>query len=92
MADTLPKNVRILQASFTEVAETKKTKEVIQELFLQESSKSELEPTDSDPEDIGSRSDEYDPSIDQFTLHHDSNEDNELGMSFDFEALHNLDT
>ncbi|KAG5614523.1 hypothetical protein H5410_014347 [Solanum commersonii] len=92
MADTLPKSVRILPASFTEVAETKKTKEVIQERIIQESPKSEPEPADSNPEDTGSRSDEYDPSINQFTQFHDPNEGDESGMSFDSEALHNLDT
>ncbi|KAG5568682.1 hypothetical protein H5410_064299 [Solanum commersonii] len=62
MADTLPKSVRILPASFNTVAETK------------------------------SRSDENNLSIDQFTRHYDPNEDNDSEMSFDSEALHNLDT
>ncbi|KAG5596321.1 hypothetical protein H5410_037553 [Solanum commersonii] len=50
------------------------------------------ESADFDPEDTESRSDENDLSIDQFTQHYDPNEDNDSGMSFDFEALHNLDT
>ncbi|KAG5567995.1 hypothetical protein H5410_064989 [Solanum commersonii] len=62
-----------------------KTKEVIQE-------NPKLEPTNSDPEDTESRSDENDLSIEQFTQHYNPNEDNDSGMSFDSEALHNLDT
>uniref|UniRef100_M1DP32 Uncharacterized protein n=1 Tax=Solanum tuberosum TaxID=4113 RepID=M1DP32_SOLTU len=50
------------------------------------------EPTDSEPEDTGSRSDENDPSIDHFTQHYDPNDDDDSGLSFDSEALHNLDT
>ncbi|KAG5620529.1 hypothetical protein H5410_005747 [Solanum commersonii] len=102
MADTLPKSVRILPASFSNIATTgaetskkrkgfislykllnEKTKEVIQEY-----PNPEPEPVDSDPED--SASDEYDPSMDQFAQ--DPNEDDDSGMSFDTEALHNLDT
>ncbi|KAG5578189.1 hypothetical protein H5410_058323 [Solanum commersonii] len=63
----------------------KKTKEVIQE-------NSEPDPADSDHEDIESRSDENDLSINQYNQHYDPNEDNDSGMSFDSIALHNLDT
>ncbi|KAG5568411.1 hypothetical protein H5410_064570 [Solanum commersonii] len=118
MADTLPKSVRILPASFNTVAETskktkgflqkrkkkikkiiksslyqlltEKTKEVIHEKIIQETPKPD--PADSDPEDTESRSDENNLSIDQFTRHYDPNEDNDSEMSFDSEALHNLDT
>uniref|UniRef100_M1DC01 Uncharacterized protein n=1 Tax=Solanum tuberosum TaxID=4113 RepID=M1DC01_SOLTU len=55
------------------------------------------EPADSEPsepEDTStrSRSDEDDPSIDHFTQNYDPNNDDDSGMSFDSEALHNLDT
>ncbi|KAG5589955.1 hypothetical protein H5410_040469 [Solanum commersonii] len=79
MVDTLPKSLL-----------TKKTKEVIQEKIIRENP--EPDPADSDHEDIESRSDENDLSIDQFNQHYDSNEDNDSGMSFDSIALHNLDT
>ncbi|KAG5605857.1 hypothetical protein H5410_027349 [Solanum commersonii] len=72
---------------------TEKTKEVIQEKIIRENP--EPDPADSDREDIESRSDrsdENDLSIDQFNQHYDPNEDNDLGMSFDSIALHNLDT
>ncbi|KAG5629339.1 hypothetical protein H5410_001056 [Solanum commersonii] len=62
-----------------------KTKEIIQE-------NPKPEPTNSDLEDTRSRSDENDLSIDQFTQYYDLNEDNDSGISFDSEALHNLDT
>ncbi|KAG5577784.1 hypothetical protein H5410_057918 [Solanum commersonii] len=71
---------------------TEKTKEVIQEKIIRENSEPEPDPTDSDHEDIESRSDENDLSIDQFNQHYDPNEDNDSGMSFDSIALHNLDT
>ncbi|KAG5614494.1 hypothetical protein H5410_014318 [Solanum commersonii] len=58
------------------VSAKEKTKEVIQE-------NPKLEPTNSDPEDTESRSDENDLSIDQFTQYYDPNEDNDSGMSFD---------
>ncbi|KAG5584375.1 hypothetical protein H5410_044809 [Solanum commersonii] len=61
---------------------SEKTKEVIQEY-------PNPELVNSDPEDSGSRSDEYNPSMDQFAQ--DPNEDDDSGMSFDTEALHNLD-
>uniref|UniRef100_M1DSR8 Uncharacterized protein n=1 Tax=Solanum tuberosum TaxID=4113 RepID=M1DSR8_SOLTU len=120
-ADTLPKSVRILPASFNTVAETsrkssflqkrkknkriekiiqnslykilkEKTKETIQEKIIRENPKPE--PADSEPEDTStrSRSDEDDPSIDHFTQNYDPNNDDDSGMSFDSEALHNLDT
>ncbi|KAG5567969.1 hypothetical protein H5410_065014, partial [Solanum commersonii] len=89
MADTLPKSVRILPASFNTLL-TEKTKEVIHEKIIRETP--EPNPADSDPEDTESRSDENNLSIDQFTRHYDPNEDNDSGMSFDSEALHNLDT
>ncbi|KAG5599088.1 hypothetical protein H5410_030458 [Solanum commersonii] len=82
MVDTLPKSVRILPA--------KKIKEVIQEKIIRENP--EPDPADSDHEDIESRSDENDLSIDQFNRHYDLNEDNDSGMSFDSIALHNLYT
>jgi len=119
MADTLPKSVRILPASFNTIARTgpetskktkgfllkrkkdkkierliqsslykllgEKTKEVIQEY-----PNPEPEPINSDPEDSRSRSDEYNPSMDQFSQ--DPNEDDDLGMIFDSIALYNLDT
>ncbi|KAG5598556.1 hypothetical protein H5410_029926 [Solanum commersonii] len=50
----------------------------------------EPEPANLDPKD--SRSDENDLSIDQFTQHYNPNEDDDSGMSFDSDALHNLDT
>ncbi|KAG5590093.1 hypothetical protein H5410_040607 [Solanum commersonii] len=83
MADTLPK-------SFNTVAETKKTKEVIHEKIIRETPEPDL--ADSKTEDTGSRSDENDLSIDQFTQHYDPNDDNDSGMSLDSVALHNLDT
>ncbi|KAG5628187.1 hypothetical protein H5410_013405 [Solanum commersonii] len=86
MADTLPKSVRILPASFNTLLK-QKTKE-----FIQENPNPEPEPVDSDPEGTWSRSDENDPSIDQFTQHYDPNEDDDSRMSFNSEALHNLDT
>ncbi|KAG5591069.1 hypothetical protein H5410_041583 [Solanum commersonii] len=49
-------------------------------------------PANSDHEDIESKSDENDLSIDQFNQHYDPNEDNDSGISFDSIALHNLDT
>ncbi|KAG5573005.1 hypothetical protein H5410_062771 [Solanum commersonii] len=52
----------------------------------------EPDPADSDHENIESRSNENDISIDQFNQHYDPNEDNDSGMSFDSIALHNLDT
>ncbi|KAG5589186.1 hypothetical protein H5410_039700 [Solanum commersonii] len=67
-----------------------KTKEMVQEKIIQEYP--EQDPADSDHEDIESRSDENDLSIDQFNQHYDPNEDNDSGMSFDSIALHNLDT
>ncbi|KAG5623056.1 hypothetical protein H5410_008274 [Solanum commersonii] len=67
-----------------------KTKKVIQEKIIRENP--EPDPADSDREDIESRSDENDLSIDQFNQHYDPNEDNDSGMSFDSIALHNLDT
>uniref|UniRef100_M1DDK1 Uncharacterized protein n=1 Tax=Solanum tuberosum TaxID=4113 RepID=M1DDK1_SOLTU len=75
-ADTLPKS--------------KKTKETIQEKTIREHPNPE--PTNSEPEDTRSRSDENDPSTDHFTQHFDPNDDDDSGMSFDSEALHNLDT
>ncbi|KAG5587020.1 hypothetical protein H5410_047454 [Solanum commersonii] len=120
MVDTLPKNVRILPASFNTIAETskktkgflqkrkknkriekiiksslyklltEKTKEVIQEKIIRENP--EPNPADSDHEDIESRSDENDLSLDQFNQQYDPNEDDDSGMSFDSIALHNLDT
>ncbi|KAG5604859.1 hypothetical protein H5410_026351 [Solanum commersonii] len=67
-----------------------KTKEVIQEKIIQENP--EPDPADSDHEDIESRSDENDLSLDQSNQHYDLNEDDDSGMSFDSVALHNLDT
>ncbi|KAG5576260.1 hypothetical protein H5410_056394 [Solanum commersonii] len=67
-----------------------KTKEVIQEKIIRENP--EPNTADSDPEDIESRSDENDLSLDQFNQHYDPNEDDDSGMSFDSIALHNLDT
>uniref|UniRef100_M1DNJ0 Uncharacterized protein n=1 Tax=Solanum tuberosum TaxID=4113 RepID=M1DNJ0_SOLTU len=69
---------------------TEKTKETIQEKTIRENPNPE--PVDSEPEDTGSRSDENDPSINHFTQHYDPNDDDDSGMSFDSEALHNLDT
>ncbi|KAG5605254.1 hypothetical protein H5410_026746 [Solanum commersonii] len=88
MVDTLPKSVRILPASFDIIAETSKKKKG----FLQKRKKNKPDPADSDHEDIESRSDENDLSIDQFNQHYDPNEDNDSGMSFDSVALHNLNT
>ncbi|KAG5629785.1 hypothetical protein H5410_001502, partial [Solanum commersonii] len=90
MADNLLKSVRTLPASFNNIATTgtetsNKTREVIQEY-----PNPEPEPVNSDPEDLGSRSDEYNPSMDQFAQ--DLSEDNDFGMSFDSISLHNLDT
>ncbi|KAG5591335.1 hypothetical protein H5410_041849, partial [Solanum commersonii] len=79
MVDTLPKSLLI-----------EKTKEVIQEKIIQENP--EPDPANSDHEDIESRSDENDLSLDQFNQHYDPNEDDDSGMSFDSVALHNLDT
>ncbi|KAG5573006.1 hypothetical protein H5410_062772 [Solanum commersonii] len=62
-----------------------KTKEVIQE-----NPKPDL--ADSGHENIESRSDENDLSMDQFNQHYDPNEDNDSGMCFDSITLHNLDT
>ncbi|KAG5581044.1 hypothetical protein H5410_051671 [Solanum commersonii] len=67
-----------------------KTKEVILEKIIRENL--EPDPANSDHEDIESRSDENDLSLDQFNQHYDPNEDNDSGMSFDSIALHNLDT
>ncbi|KAG5621572.1 hypothetical protein H5410_006790 [Solanum commersonii] len=78
MIDTLPKSL---------LAE--KTKEVIQEKIIRENPKPD--PADSDHEDIESRSDKNDLSIDQFNQHYDPNEDNDSGMSFDSIALHHYD-
>ncbi|KAG5580225.1 hypothetical protein H5410_050852 [Solanum commersonii] len=64
--------------------------EVIQEKIIRENP--EPDPADSDHEDIESRSDENDLSLDQFNQHYDPNEDDDLGMSFDSITLHNLDT
>ncbi|KAG5597149.1 hypothetical protein H5410_038381 [Solanum commersonii] len=69
---------------------TEKTKEVIQEKMIRENP--EPDPADSNREDIESRSDENDLSIDQFNQHYDPNEDDNSGMSFDSIALHNLNT
>uniref|UniRef100_M1DQV9 Uncharacterized protein n=1 Tax=Solanum tuberosum TaxID=4113 RepID=M1DQV9_SOLTU len=71
---------------------TEKTKETTQEKIIRENPKPE--PADSEPEDTStrSRSDEDDPSIDHFTQNYDPNNDDDSGMSFDSEALHNLDT
>ncbi|KAG5609051.1 hypothetical protein H5410_020332 [Solanum commersonii] len=68
----------------------KKTKEMVQEKIIQEYP--EPDPANSDYEDIESRSEKNDLSIDQFNQHYDPNEDNDSGMSFDSIALHNLDT
>ncbi|KAG5568179.1 hypothetical protein H5410_064808 [Solanum commersonii] len=65
---------------------TEKTKEVIQEKIIRENS--EPDPADFDHEDIESRSDENDLSIDQFNQHYDPNDDNDSGISFDSIALH----
>ncbi|KAG5631235.1 hypothetical protein H5410_002952 [Solanum commersonii] len=84
---------KIITSSIYKLLKDKeKAKEIIQEKIIQENPKSEPEPTDSDLENTGSRSDENDLSIDQFTQHYDPNEDNDSRMSFDSIALHNLDT
>ncbi|KAG5626765.1 hypothetical protein H5410_011983 [Solanum commersonii] len=79
MADTLPKSVRILPASFNNVAATET-----------ETSKKTKEPEKIDSGPECSESDKYNPSMDQFAQ--DLNEDDNSGMSFDSIALHNLDT
>ncbi|KAG5568884.1 hypothetical protein H5410_064102 [Solanum commersonii] len=72
------------------VVSWKYIEDMIQEKIIRETP--EPDPADSDHEDIESRSDENDLSIDQFNQHYDPNEDNDSGMSFDSIALHNLDT
>jgi len=83
---------KIIQNSLYKILK-EKTKETIQEKIIRENPNPE--PADSEPEDPGStrsRSDENNPSIDHFTQHYDPNNDDDSGMSFDSEALHNLDT
>ncbi|KAG5597148.1 hypothetical protein H5410_038380 [Solanum commersonii] len=108
MVDTLPKSrqakrqrdsfkrekkriEKIIKSSLYKLL-TKKTKEVIQEKIIRENPEPEPDPADSNREDIESRSDENNLSIDQFNQHYDPNEDDNLGMSFDSIALHNLNT
>ncbi|KAG5589647.1 hypothetical protein H5410_040161 [Solanum commersonii] len=96
MANTLPKSVKILPASFNTPGTSdkeKKNKDSLQK-FLGEKTKevireySNPEPETTDTEE--SESNEYDPSLEQFAQ--DPNEEDDSGMSFDSVALHNLDT
>ena len=62
-------------------------KEETKDMIKPEKENSDISNSDSD---LPSSDREYDPTLDQFAQ--DPNADDDSGMSFDSEALHNLDT